>query len=264
LAGFLVQFLPSPTHLVYLVLLAIFVVQLVGVLLMPETSETTPGALASLRPELSMPAGVRGPMLAAFPALVAVWSLAGLYASLGPTLVHILSGSSSYVLGALSLTVLAATGALTTYLARDVEPRRVMVAGMLTLLVGVGLTVLAVQVTSTAGFFIGTAVAGAGFGGGFQGALRTVVPLAAPHQRAGVLSSLYVVSYLALGAPAVGGGFLVDHVGVLTTARDYAAVVMVLAAGALVATLAHARRSMVRARRDVRHSFAGCGQPCAD
>ena len=33
-----------------------------------------------------------------------------------------------------------------------------------------------------------------------------MIPLAAPHQRAGVLSILYVVAYLAMGAPAVLGG----------------------------------------------------------
>ena len=65
----------------------------------------------------------------------------------------------------------------------------------------------------TALFFAGTAVAGVGSGAGFQGALRTVLPLAGPQERAGVLSLLYVVSYLALGLPAVIAGFLVVHGG---------------------------------------------------
>ena len=47
----------------------------------------------------------------------------------------------------------------------------------------------------------GIAIAGAGFGPGFQGAFRSVVPLVAPHQRAGVLSVLFTVSYLAMGVP---------------------------------------------------------------
>jgi len=40
-----------------------------------------------------------------------------------------------------------------------------------------------------------------------------VVPLAAPHQRAGLVSLLYVVSYLGLGVPAVVAGFGVVHGG---------------------------------------------------
>ncbi|HSS88036.1 MAG TPA: TetR/AcrR family transcriptional regulator, partial [Streptosporangiaceae bacterium] len=55
---------------------------------------------------------------------------------------------------------------------------------------------LAVSLGSAAVFFAGSAIAGAGFGSGFQGGIRTVVPLAAAHQRAGLVSLLYVVSYL--------------------------------------------------------------------
>jgi hypothetical protein len=78
-------------------------------------------------------------------------------------------------------------------------------------------------------------VAGVGFGGGFQGALRTVVPLTAPHERAGVLSILYIVSYLALGVPAVLAGLLVVYGGgVLMAGWEYGASVMVLAAVALL------------------------------
>ena len=63
-----------------------------------------------------------------------------------------------------------------------------------------------------AGFFAGTAIAGVGFGGGFQGGIRLVVPLAGERERAGVLSLLYIVSYLGLGVPAVVGGVLVTEV----------------------------------------------------
>jgi MFS family permease len=95
-------------------------------------------------------------------------------------------------------------------------------------------------------FFVGTAVAGVGFGGGFQGAIRSVLPLAAPHERAGVLSIVYVISYLALGLPAVIAGVVAVHGGgVLTTAREYGIAVMLLAALAL---LALARRAVDQRR----------------
>ena len=88
-------------------------------------------------------------------------------------------------------------------------------------------------------FFVGAVLAGAGFGAGFQGAIRTVVPLAPPHERAGVLSILYVISYLAMGLPAVLAGLLVVHGGgIATTAREYGIAVMLLAATALAGLLA--------------------------
>ena len=233
-SALLVQFLPAPTHLVYLVLIGIFVVQGVGVALMRETATPKAGALASLRPQLAVPRHARRPLAFVAPALVAVWALAGFYGSLGPTLVHVVTGSNSVVLGGLSLFALAASAAVTLFVIRSMTARAVMLLGTSSLVIGVGITLLAINHASAIGFFAGTVIAGVGFGAGFQGALRSVLPLAALHERAGVLSAIYVVCYLAMGLPAVGAGFLVEHVGLLTTAREYGVVVMGLAAIALV------------------------------
>jgi MFS family permease len=229
-AGIVVQFLPAPTHLVYLVLLGIFAVQAVGVLAMADTVSRKRGALASLRPEFALPRRARGPLLLAAPALVAAWALAGFYASLGPTLIRTLSGSTSLLVGGLPLFALAAGGAAAVFALRKAAPRRVMMFGTAALAGGVAATLAAVEFTSTAGFFLATVVAGVGFGAAFQGGIRIVVPLAHPHERAGLLSVVYVVSYLALGVPAVLGGLLAAHNGdVLLTAREYGTAVIVLA-----------------------------------
>ena len=65
-----------------------------------------------------------------------------------------------------------------------------------------------------------------------------MVPLAAAHQRAGLVSLLYVVSYLGLGVPAVLAGFGVVHGGgLIDTTRYYGAAVIALAALALFGLL---------------------------
>jgi hypothetical protein len=64
------------------------------------------------------------------------------------------------------------------------------------------------------------------------------VPLAAAHERAGLVSLLYVVSYLGLGGPAVLAGFGVVHGGgLIDTTRCYGAAVIALAAVALFSLL---------------------------
>jgi len=138
------------------------------------------------------------------------------------------------VLGGLSLFVLAASAVVATIVLRRAAARTVMLFGVLALITGVAVTVLAVSLGSAAVFFAGSAIAGAGFGSGFQGSIRTVVPLAAAHERAGLVSLLYVVSYLGLGVPAVLAGFGVVHGGgLISTARYYGAAVIALAALAL-------------------------------
>jgi len=244
LSGLIVSYLPAPVHLVYLVLLGIFILQGIGVMLMPETSAAKAGALASLRPQFGVPSAARRAVLLAIPVLVAVWSLGGFYASIGPAVVRTVVGSNSLLLGGFALFVLAGSGGVAVLLLRNTAPRTVMALGTAALIVGVGVTLLAISYTSTAAFFVGTVIGGAGFGAGFQGAIRTAIPLAAPHERSGLLSTLYVVSYLALGLPAVVGGFLVVHGGgLLPTAREYGIAVMVLAAIALLGLARPARRT---------------------
>jgi MFS family permease len=235
LSGLLVQFVAWPTHLVYLVLIAVFALQFAGVLLMNETVTRKPGAIASLKPEIALPRAVRGPVLMAAPVLVAVWGIAGFYGSLGPALTRVVTGSHSIALGGLALFVIAAPAAIITLVLRNTAPRTVMAIGIVSLLAGIGTTLLAVDAHSGFWFFVGGAIAGVGFGGGFQGAIRSVMPLAHPHERAGVLSVLYVISYLAMGVPAVIAGFLVvDAGGLLSAVREYGIAIMVLAALALV------------------------------
>jgi Major Facilitator Superfamily len=234
ISALFVQFLPAPTHLIYFALIGVFAAQAIGVLLLRETVSPVPVTRAVFAPEVRLPRAVRGAVLAAAPVLFAVWALAGLYAALGPSIVAALTGNASVVLGSASLTALTVTAVSTVYLLRNVPARTVLVWGIAALVAGVAITLIALGAGSVALFFAGTAVSGVGFGAGFQGGIRTVVPLAAPHERAGVLSLLFVVSYLGMGVPAVAAGFgATDGLGLLGAARVYGIALIVLAGLAL-------------------------------
>src|ERR1700689_1401995 len=233
-----VRFLPDPTHFIYLALIGVLALQAAAIALMRETVSRAPGALASLRPEITLPRALRAPVLTAVPVLFAVWALAGLYGALGPALVQALTGSGEVVLGALSLFVLAGSAGVSIIALRRAPARTVMGVGVLALIAGVAVTVIAVSLGSVSLFFAGSVIAGVGFGSGFEGGIRLVVPLAAAHERAGLISLIYVVSYLGLGVPAVLAGFGVVHGGgLIDTARYYGAAVIALAALALFGLL---------------------------
>jgi hypothetical protein len=238
LSALAIRFLPDPTHLIYLALIGVLALQAIAIATMRETVTPTPGALASLRPEITLPRALRTPVLTAVPVLFAVWALAGLYGALGPALVDALTGSGNVLLGGLSLFVLAGSAVVAIIVLRRAAARTVMLVGILALITGVAVTVMAVSLGSVGLFFAGSAIAGAGFGSGFQGGIRIVVPLAAAHERAGLVSLIYVVSYLGLGLPAVLAGFGVVHGGgLIDTARYYGAAVIALATLALFGLL---------------------------
>jgi hypothetical protein len=182
-------------------------------------------------------------MLAAAPVLLAAWSLAGLYGALSPALLGKLLGHNNTVLAGVLMFAFAGVSTALVITLQKMTPVAVMLSGVSALFVGVAVTLVALGTGSVVLFFVGTVIAGAGFGGGFQGGIRIVVPQVAPHQRAGVLSLLYVVSYVGLGVPAVAAGFLTVHgLGLVGAAQVYGVAVMVLSLLALAA--------LVRARRN--------------
>lgn len=231
LSAFAVEWLPSPTHLVYLALIGLLVIQGIWVLGLPETSPRRPGAVGSLVPQIGLPPATRRALMAAAPVLFAVWALGGFYGSLAPSLIDGLAHSTSVVLAGLGLGILALIAAVTTYALRTTEARTVMLIGTSTLILGVAAALAAARAGSAAFLLAATALAGVGFGAGFAGGIRLVAPLAAPTERAAVLSVVYIVSYLGLGVPAVLAGLAVVHgEGLLHTTYWYGAAVILLAA----------------------------------
>ncbi|WP_199853237.1 MFS transporter [Plantactinospora sp. BC1] len=233
LSALFIRFLPAPTRLVYVVLFGVLLIQAVALALMPETVTPTAGARRSLRPEIRLPRAVRGPVLVVAPVLFAVWALAGFFGALGPALVRALMNTSIVTAG-LVLFVFALFGSVAVLLMRDTAARTVILVGITALILGMIVTLVSVMASSVPGFFVGLALGGIGFGGGFQGSLKTVMPLVEAHERAGVLSLLYVICYVGFGLPTVIAGFLVVYAGGLPrTADEYSVAVILLALVAL-------------------------------
>ncbi|MGS2617150.1 MFS transporter [Micromonospora sp. LZ34] len=234
LSALLIQFLPAPTRLVYVVLLVILLIQVVGVVLMPETVTPMKGALRSLRPEISLPHAVRGLVPVVLPVVFAVWALAGFFGALGPAVVRALMNTSIVTAGLL-LFVFGIVGSITVVLLRNAAARTMMLAGIVALILGMAITLVSVTTESVPGFFVGLALGGVGFGGGFQGSLKTILPLVEAHERGSVLSLFYIVCYVGFGLPTVIAGFLVVYGGGLPrTANEYSVAVILLALVALL------------------------------
>ncbi len=241
-SSLLVEFAPLPTQLIYWTLLLLMLLQALYVLRLPETVSRMPGALASLRPTLHVPPQARRALWLALPVDVAVWAMGGFYLSLAPSLVRAATGSTSNLIGGGLVAVLTVSGALMIFTLRNRPANKVLRLGAGLLALGVALILTAVHSASLPLFFIATLIAGSGFGAGFLGALRSVVPLALPHERAGLMSAFYVLSYLAFCLPSLLAGNLIRSVGLIATTDGYGAVLILLALSALAGLLWKERR----------------------
>ncbi len=241
-AAIAVQGLTSPGEWVFGVLVALFVLAAAAVWLgLPESSPRVPGARASLRPSVHVPPTSRRAFLVVLPCLAATWALGGLYASLGPSLVAGVYGVQNHVAGGLLILALNGTGIIGSLATRGLAPSTGMVTGALVFVGGVLGTIGALATGSLAAFYVAAVVSGFGFGAAFLGALATVTLGVAPGERAGLLSAVFTVSYLAFSLPAIAAGLAIGPLGLTRTAELYGAVVVALALTA-VAGLVRDRR----------------------
>ncbi len=232
-SSLLVEFAPRPTQLIYWTLFVLMLLQAAYVWRLPETVSRIPGALASLRPTLHVPPQARRALWVSLPVDIAVWAMGGFYLSLAPSLVRAATGSTSNLIGGALVAVLTLSGALMIFSLRHRAADKVLRLGASLLAIGVALILTAVHSASLPLFFIATLIAGSGFGAGFLGALRSVVPLALPHERAGLMSAFYVLSYLAFCLPSLLAGNLIRSFGLIATTDGYGAVLILLSLGAL-------------------------------
>ncbi|HEY0289483.1 MAG TPA: MFS transporter [Pseudomonas sp.] len=239
----LVEFAPLPLLLAYAVLLTAFVAQALYLWRTQETVTPQPGVWRSLLPSLHVPQRARATLWLVLPADIAAWALGGFFLSLTPSLLAAATGSRSVLNGGFAVAALTISGAVTIMKLRMRPPRMALLVGCSFLALGVLVILAAVNLGLLWLFFVGTVVAGIGFGSSFLGALRLLLPLAHAHERAGLMSAFYVLSYLAFCVPALIAGLSVKHVGLIATTNIYGLIVVSLALTALVALLVALRQS---------------------
>jgi MFS family permease len=174
----LVQYGPVPTRLPWWILLGAFLTCLAATSALPETGAKRPGALASLRPRVSLPKEARSAFAVAAPCIAGSWALGGFYLSLGPSLVAEQLKSTNLIWGGVTIALLCATAAAASVARRNKTPARIMFDGCLGLAAGGTLTVIAIATRSPVTLLISTAIAGLGFGMANLGGFRTIVATA--------------------------------------------------------------------------------------
>jgi len=161
--------------------------------------------------------------------VISSWSIGGLFISLGPALGATLLHTDNHIVTALGVVTLAGSGAAAQLAFGRSAPWAGTAAGSLALAIGMIAIVIAAGTETTALFWLGAIVGGAGFGVAFLGGLRALSVAIPPQHRAEVMSAFYVVAYLAISVPAVIAGVLVTPLGLIPTFEIFGSVVAALA-----------------------------------
>ncbi|MBS0349452.1 MAG: MFS transporter [Proteobacteria bacterium] len=220
-SGALVEWGPEPRLLAYGLIALILLCLAVVIALSPETVAGRPGSLTSLRPHMQIPRGSGQRVVAAGAAAVATWSLGGFYQAFGPSVTAEHLGTSSPLVTAAIFSSVMGLNPLGGPLSARFSP-------VFSVRLGMGLFIVAVtsiMFNLWAGWvlpFIGTSlVVGIAQGLASTGAIRALLDSAGIEERAGLLASLYFISYSGAAIPGMVAGRLASHFDLFQIALGY-------------------------------------------
>ncbi|NVC25512.1 MFS transporter [Kocuria salina] len=235
LSGALVQYEPAPRTLTFTIIAAVLVVLAALLAACPETADRTPGALASLRPRVLVPRGQARTIFAVGTALVGTWALSGFYQAFSPVLAADELGTSNALIVALvfaSIVILSPVGGLVTGRFRAATALRV---GLALFVVATAAVIVTLHLGAIWWFLAASALAGIAQGAANAAGMRAVLGDAAPQDRAGLLATLYLISYAGAAAPGLVAGRLATTMAPDHIAIGYGALVLVASSIAVLA-----------------------------
>jgi MFS family permease len=233
LGGALTEYGPWPTRLCFWVLALFLIVLLTATWFLPR--HTVSGAGGDWRSRMpSVPKDVRRAFAVSSTAMVAAYTFGVLVLSLGGQVEHDLIGSPNAFLNSVVLSLFPIVMGAIGIIARTLSPRTALIAGALVSGLGVALLILAVSLRDLPIYLLATAAAGGAYSLLFVGGLQVISAEAPEHRRGGILSALYLLGYLSMGALALVLGAIATTRG-LGLAVDLGAAAIILTNVATVA-----------------------------
>lgn len=232
-AGIAAQTSAAPVAAVFVPLIVLIGVAILGAALTPESSARVDGVWRSLVPRVAVPGRLRAAFIRSAFLVAATWMVSGLFLGLIPTAAHTLLGLDSIpasLLVFLQPAVAAISGLVFSRV--PIAPARIL--GGIGCLVGGALVAGGILSASAPLIAAAAVVGGIGNGIGFGAALRPLNAAAHTHERAGVMSAVYVVAYLSYGLPSLIAGQLEVWSGIGPVTVGYAVVIVLTSVAALI------------------------------
>lgn len=234
--GVLVQYSPAPAQAPFVVLLIAVISTLVLLWFLPESG--TVGA--RWRPTWPrVPAVHRREFVIGTGTILSAFVMGGVFLALGSQIAKELVGSQNAFITSLALATWPLAGVPASLAANRLSARSASLAGGVAAAVGSLLLLPAAGFHSLSLFLVAGVLSGFGYGLLFSAGFSLVSAAAPAKQRAGTLSTMYLVVYIAQAAGAVAIGAVATTIGL---AAALAVGMPVIALLCLLAAIAGSRR----------------------
>jgi MFS family permease len=207
----------------------------------PETMARNRGATASLRPRMQIPVGSGRTILAAGAAFVATWSLGGFYQAFGPSVTAEYLRTTNPLVAAAVFSSVMVLNPVGGPLSGRFSPATAMRAGMILFMLAIAGIVGSLNAGAIVPFVAASLVVGVAQGAASTGGIRALLAHARQQERAGLLSTIYLISYSGAAIPGMIAGKLAITFDLLQIALGYAAFGIVAAVIAVIAARDPAR-----------------------
>lgn len=240
-AGAVAQYGGGQLAVIDAVLIGVDVLCLFLILAGKETVAPCKGVVRSLRPQIKVPHSIRPLLLGASAAFAGTWAIGGFFQAYSATMATEQFGTTNTLIAAAIFASLMAPNVIGSTLAGKMNEKTAQRTGMTVFACCVMVIIATLGLGLVVPFLIACVLGGAAIGMAFSGAMRSILDKTTAEERAGVLSTIYLISYSGAAIPNLIVGRISGMFSLLQIATGYG--VLVLIALVLTWTVGIAPRS---------------------
>ena len=220
-SGALRQYGSGSLSIIFVVIMAMLMVCFVMLAFSPETVLRSQGGFRSLKPQIRIPLSIRPLLPAACATFVGTWSIGGFYlpfsASMAAEQLHTDNTFVAAAVFACMMTPYLIGGSL----AGRMKPVGAQRMGMVAFTLCMAGIIASLKLSSVSFFLLATVGAGIAWGIAFTGSMRTILGNISKEDRAGVLSTVFLISYSGAALPNMIVGQLFRNTSLSYIATGY-------------------------------------------
>ena len=235
-SGALRQYGSGSLSMIFIVIITMLMACSVMLAFSPETVFRSQGGSRSLKPQIRIPLSIRPFRPAACATFVGTWSIGGFYlpfsASMAVEQLHTNNTFIAAAIFACMMTPYLVGGSL----AGRMKPVNAQRVGMIVFTLCMAGVIASLKSSSVFFFLLATVGAGIAWGIAFTGSMRTILGNISKKDRAGVLSSVFLISYSGAAIPNMIVGQLPGTTDIFSIATGYGCIVLLCCIILIMAT----------------------------
>ena len=200
-SGVLAQYGIGSLSSIFFCILGLIICCVIIVLFGQETVNYTPGALKSIFPQVRVPKNIRNLLPAASAVFVGTWAIGGFYQAFSAPMASEQLGTNSVMIAATIFACLQAPNIIGSSIAGKMETKIAQKIGMSLFMLAVMSIIFSLGKGLVGPFLLSSVIAGIALGMSYAGSLQGILSRTIAKDRAGVLSTIYIISYGGAGVP---------------------------------------------------------------